>query len=199
MKKRTVIRAGWTGCIGASLLLLTSCVAMMKSIATELTHASGYYTDYYASEESTSPSSSYTPTRQVTTASLASAPNDVYMTKAASDVDVQINWIWQKCQQEGIRDYDGNGIVNCCDKATAFCIKWKKQYSLSIRLCQQQTEKMNHMFVQIYLPGYGWWSVEPSFTVAGTHDMKVAWGRCYNRAYDDTEAYWVRVFSSYIR
>lgn len=115
--------------------------------------------------------------------------------KDAALVDRQISSVWQQCEREGIRDYDGNGKVNCCDKATAFCIKWRKQYKRNVRLCQQQTRKMNHMFVQIWLDGYGWWSVDPRWTSNGTHDMKEVWRGKYDRAYDDTEAYWVKHFT----
>ena len=56
------------------------------------------------------------------------------------------------------------------------------------------------MFVQLYMPGYGWWSIEPAYTTEdGRHDMLLVWGDRYSKEYDETEAYWVREFSSYIR
>ena len=95
-------------------------------------------------------------------------------------------------------DYDGNGTVNCCDKATAFCIQWRRYYKNSIRLCQQMTGRLDHMYVQIWVDGYGWWSVDPAYTSNGTHDMKAVWGKRYNRDCDDVGAYWVKEFSKYI-
>lgn len=117
----------------------------------------------------------------------------------ADALDEQISLVWGQCEKEGVKDYDKNGVVNCCDRATAFCIKWKQSYRNDIRLCQQQTNAMNHMYVQIYLPDYGWWSVDPAFTGNGTHDMQAVWGCRYNPGQDITEAYWVRVFSKHIR
>ena len=116
----------------------------------------------------------------------------------AADVDEQMSLVWNLCEKEGVKDYDKNGVVNCCDRATAFCIKWKKSYRNDIRLCQQQTNVLNHMYVQIYLPDYGWWSVDPTFTENGTHDMQAVWGWRYNPAQDVTEAYWGRVFSKHM-
>lgn len=117
----------------------------------------------------------------------------------AEALDGQMSLVWSQCEKEGVKDYDRNGVVNCCDRATAFCIKWRKSYRNDIRLCQQQTNAMNHMYVQIYLPDYGWWSVDPSFTENGTHDMQAVWGWRYNPAQDVIEAYWIREFSTYIR
>ena len=117
----------------------------------------------------------------------------------ADALDEQISLVWGQCEKEGVKDYDKNGVVNCCDRATAFCIKWKQSYRNDIRLCQQQTNAMNHMYVQIYLPDYGWWSVDPSFTENGTHDMQAVWGWRYSPGQDVTEAYWVHEFSTYIR
>ncbi len=117
----------------------------------------------------------------------------------ADALDEQISLVWGQCEKEGVKDYDKNGVVNCCDRATAFCIKWKQSYRNDIRLCQQQTNAMNHMYVQIYLPDYGWWAVDPSFTENGTHDMQAVWGWRYSPGQDVTEAYWVHEFSTYIR
>ena len=115
------------------------------------------------------------------------------------DLDAQISLVWSMCRKEGIRDYDGNGTVNCCDKATAFCIKWKQSYNWEVRLCQQQTDQLNHMFVQLYIPDYGWWPIEPAFTKNGSHDMQLVWGDLYNKDFNETEAYWVQVFNRYIQ
>lgn len=119
-------------------------------------------------------------------------------TKYEQDVDTQITYIWNKCTREGVPDYDGNGIVNCCDKATMFCIKWHQQYGREVRLAQQQHARMNHMFVQVRMD-WGWWSVDPSMTAGGTHDMKCVWGNRYIEGADDISAYWVRYFTNYIR
>ena len=118
--------------------------------------------------------------------------------KDAALVDRQISAVWQQCERDGIRDYDGNGKVNCCDRATAFCIKWKKLYSREIRLCQQMTKKIDHMYVLIWLDGYGWWAIDPAYSHYGTHDMKAVWGSRYVQGCDDTTAYWVKVFSKYV-
>ncbi len=115
----------------------------------------------------------------------------------ARHIDEQISYIWEHTKNY-VRDYDDNGEVNCCDVATAFCIRWKSVYSMPIRLCQQQTAKINHMYVQI-LTSWGWWSVDPQYSNRnGSHDMKDVWGLKYSIYGDDTNGYWVRFFSKYI-
>ena len=127
-------------------------------------------------------------------AQVYSTPAAYSKGKDAALVDRQISWVWQQCEKEGIRDYDGNGTVNCCDRATAFCIKWRQSYSRRIRLCQQK-RMLDHMYVQIWLDGYGWWSIDPRWTSNGTHDMKEVWKWKYDARYDDTDAYWVVYFT----
>ncbi len=114
------------------------------------------------------------------------------------DIDWRITQVWKECEREGTRDYDENGVVNCCDYATHFCIKWRKKYSEEVRLCQQQTANMNHMYVQIKCV-WGWWSVDPRYTTNGTHDMEVVWPRKYSPYGDNPYGYWAKYFTAYIR
>ncbi|MBP5158360.1 MAG: hypothetical protein ILP18_10885 [Treponema sp.] len=186
MKKRTAIRTVLVGLAALLMMSLTSCMAMMRSLAEELLEANGYYDASYSSGSPVS-------------AGYNEPVCSQYAGSEAGFLDSQIIWVWQQCEREGIRDYDGNGEVNCCDRATAFCIKWRRTYSRSIRLCQQSTLQLNHMYVQLYVSGYGWWSVDPCYSESGTHDMKMVWGRRYSRAYDVSDAYWVNYFSRYIR
>lgn len=113
------------------------------------------------------------------------------------ELDWRITQVWRECEKEGTRDYDGNGVVNCCDYATHFCIRWKRKYKEEVRLCQQQTWKMNHMYVQIKC-SWGWWSVDPRYTTNGTHDMEVVWPRKYSPNGDNPEGYWAVYFSRFI-
>ena len=182
---RRTMRAVWMLLVGGSLLLLTSCMGLMMVAAAGV----AYGLDSY---ESRSAGSS-------TAVSRSEPVRSQYTGGEAGLVDAQISAVWNQCEREGIRDYDRNGDVNCCDRATAFCIKWKKLYPRSIRLCQQQTAAINHMYVQLYMSGYGWWSVDPCYTASGTHDMKMVWGRQYSRTRDDTDGYWVTYFSQYVQ
>lgn len=197
MKARIGIkRMAFVAFVGVAVIMLTSCMHMalgMIDILQEVDYQLAEYTGTSAGSYSSSSSYSARPAET----SYQKAPVNVYMTAAAQQVDRQISQVWQQCEQEGIRDYDGNGVTNCCDKATAFCIKWRRQYSRRVRLCQQMRD-LDHMYVQIWLDGYGWWSVDPRWTSNGTHDMKQVWKYLYDRDYDDVDAYWVKVFSSYI-
>lgn len=112
------------------------------------------------------------------------------------EVDRQISYVWGLCEREGIKDYDQNGIVNCCDYATAFCRKWNRCYGRRVRLVQQK-KKLDHMYVQIQMD-WGWWSIDPRWTVYGTHDMVRVWGNKYDPKADDTDAFWVHYFTRYI-
>lgn len=179
---------------GAAVMMLTSCAQMLFLAAAGMIYEAASY-ESPSSSTAASYSSSYSARPAET--SYQKAPVNVYMTAAAQQVDRQISQVWQQCEMEGIRDYDGNGETNCCDRATAFCIKWRRQYSRRVRLCQQMRD-LDHMYVQIWLDGYGWWSVDPRWTSNGTHDMKQVWKYRYDRDYDDVDAYWVKVFSSYI-
>lgn len=113
------------------------------------------------------------------------------------DLDRKITAVWRQCEREGIRDYDGNGRVNCCDRATAFCIKWNRQYGNKVKLAQQMTKKIDHMYVLMETQ-YGWWAIDPTYSVYGRHDMKTVWGDRYIEGVDDVDAYWVKYFSRYI-
>lgn len=114
------------------------------------------------------------------------------------EVDKQIAWVWKQCEKKGVKDYDSNGKINCCDAAIAFCNEWKNTYCKRIRLCQQQTVRMNHMYVQIYIDDIGWWSVDPRYTVDGTHDMGYVWSYKYSKNADDPEGNWVRYYKKWI-
>ena len=195
MKARIRIkRMAFVAFVGAAVMMLTSCAQLLFLAAAGMIYEAASY-ESPSSSTAASYSSSYSARPAET--SYQKAPVNVYMTAAAQQVDRQISQVWQQCEQEGIRDYDGNGVTNCCDKATAFCIKWRRQYSRRVRLCQQMRD-LDHMYVQIWLDGYGWWSVDPRWTSNGTHDMKQVWKYLYDRDYDDVDAYWVKVFSSYI-
>ena len=185
--------AVWAACVGIFTMMLTSCMELML-----VGMAAGV--DYLAERSSSSTSysaasstSSYS--AQPIAASYQKAPANIYATSEGRLVDSQISWVWQQCK---VRDFDGNGKVNCCDRATAFCIQWRRCYTNSVRLCQQMTRSLDHMYVQIWLDGYGWWSVDPAYTANGTHDMKEVWGRRYDRAYDEINAYWITEFNRYI-
>lgn len=115
----------------------------------------------------------------------------------ARQLDKCISYVWNSARYI-VRDFDKNGEVNCCDTATAFCIKWKATYSLPIRLCQQQTSKFNHMYVQI-LTNWGWWSVDPEYNDwNGSHDMADVWGWKYSVYGDNPNGYWAKYFARYI-
>lgn len=190
---RKSTRAVWGVCIGIFLLPLTSCVHTMVGMLDILEESNPSiieYTDTYTA------SSSYS--ARPAAASYQKAPANVCWTEQGRLVDSRINFVWRQCEREGLRDYDQNGKVNCCDRATAFCIRWRRNYKNDVRLCQQMTRNIDHMYVQIWLDGYGWWAVDPAFTSNGTHDMKAVWGSRYNRDYDDIDAYWVKRFSRYI-
>ena len=195
MKARIGIkRMAFVAFVGVAVMMLTSCAQLLFLAAAGMIYEAASY-ESPSSSTAASYSSSYS--ARPTETSYQKAPVNVYTTAAAQQVDRQISQIWQQCEQEGIRDYDGNGVTNCCDKATAFCIKWRRQYTRRVRLCQQMRD-LDHMYVQIWLDGYGWWSVDPRWTSNGTHDMKQVWKYLYDRDYDDVDAYWVKVFSSYI-
>ena len=115
----------------------------------------------------------------------------------SKSLDKRISWVWGQCEKEGTRDYDRNGVVNCCDYATHFCIKWRNNYSEEVRLCQQQTARMNHMYVQIRCT-WGWWSVDPRYTIRGTHDMETVWPGKYSTQGDNPWGYWARYFMDYV-
>ena len=117
----------------------------------------------------------------------------------AKEVDRQISEIWKECKKKGIRDYDRNGVINCCDAATAACTEWMNTYSRKVRLCQQQTNSLNHMYLQIWMgDNWGWWSVDPRYTADGTHDMETVWRGRYSKRHDDPHGYWVDYFYRYI-
>lgn len=199
----TVRRIIWGLCIGISTVMLMSC---MELLAFAVEGMGSYYDTYYDSNYD----SSYTEAinARITPASTSGsftsftsyrkAPANVYLTEEGQLIDSLINRIWRQCEKEGVRDYDRNGKINCCDRATAFCIKWRQYCQNSIRLCQQMTNSLDHMYVQILLDGYGWWSVDPAYTVNRTHDMKEVWGWKYNRDYDEVDAYWITEFNRYI-
>ncbi|MCR5623520.1 MAG: transglutaminase-like domain-containing protein [Treponema sp.] len=195
MKARIRIkRMAFVAFAGIAGMMLTSCMHMalgMIDMLEEMDYQLAEYTDTYTSSYSSS--SSYS--SQPVAASYQKAPANVYMTAQGRLVDSWIDNVWRQCY---VRDFDGNGEINCCDKATAFCIKWRQYNNNRIRLCQQQTRSLNHMYVQIWLEGYGWWSVDPAYKNNGTHDMKAVWGNNYNRDCDSVDAYWITVFSNYI-
>lgn len=115
----------------------------------------------------------------------------------ARELNKCIAYVWGRAKYI-VKDFDGNGEVNCCDTATAFCIKWKATYSLPVRLCQQQTAKFNHMYVQI-LTNWGWWSVDPEYNDwNGSHDMVDVWGWKYSVYGDNPNGYWARYFMDYV-
>ena len=118
-------------------------------------------------------------------------------TRAEQDVDRQMDYIWSCCVKRGIPDWDENGITNCCDKAVSFIREWRRVYSREIRLCQQTTLQLNHMYVQVKMD-WGWWSVDPAWSYDGTHDMQKVWGNQYRDGADMSDAYWVRYFSRWL-
>lgn len=192
MKGMKIKRMVWAVGVGFAVMMLTSCAQLLFLAAAGMVYEAVSY-DNSSSATVASYSSSYS--ARPVAASYQKAPSDVYTTAQGRLVDGWMDNVWRQCK---VRDFDGNGEINCCDKATAFCIKWRQYNNNRIRLCQQQTRSLNHMYVQIWLEGYGWWSVDPCYTASGTHDMKMVWGNLYNRDYDQVEAYWITEFNRYI-
>ena len=120
--------------------------------------------------------------------------------KEKEEVNKLATWVWNEVQinSDDKIDWDKNGSVNCCDKAVSWCRRWKKYSDRPIRLCQQQTNKMDHMYVQVYM-SWGWWSIDPCYTdILGNHDMKEVWNEKYSKWNDDPYGYWVEYFEKYI-
>lgn len=102
-----------------------------------------------------------------------------------------------KRAQDILIDFDGNGEINCVDKAVAFKLVWDKTYRFTrCELVRNYNPAMDfsHLFVRIRLLGM-WYCIEPSYNPNRlTCVMSDVWGDRYDPAYNrygETD-YWLR-------
>ena len=111
--------------------------------------------------------------------------------------------------QEAAGDYDGNGRVNCVDRAIAFYCTWlqfynhrpyKKVYKCEIvdntnKNVYYKGKPFSHLFVRVKYGDYPWIYVEPSYNPAWnkSYRMEDVWGDVYDPAYNTygVTRYWV--------
>ena len=90
-----------------------------------------------------------------------------------------------------VYDYDGNGKINCVDRAVAFKLVWDQwfgEYSLYKCEIVKNYNKgvLNHLFVRVKYGVSPWIYVEPSYDPArnSSYEMWDVWGSAYNPLYN---------------
>ena len=106
--------------------------------------------------------------------------------------------------QEAAGDYDGDGRVNCVDKAIAFYCTWlqfynhrpyKKVYKCELVSNHNKEKDFYHLFVRVKYGDYPWIYVEPFYRPGSwpSYEMQDVWGDVYDPAYNTygVTRYWV--------
>jgi hypothetical protein len=91
-------------------------------------------------------------------------------------------------RQQGVRDVNGDGLINCIDHSITF----RNLYGSNARIIinHNRWNGMNHMFVRVYYDGSKYIDIEPQGTPE-RYSMGLIWGVQYDWFYNrDVTSQW---------
>lgn len=122
--------------------------------------------------------------------SIYPRPNNVPLHSARplpETLETAVTLLLEK-SQAGVRDFDGDGKINCIDYTLSFKLLWDYYFDGSKHQCQiirnYNPPAMNHLFVAIQYRGK-WYYIEPWTKIMSELLMEDVWpAESYNPAYN---------------